>query len=92
METVNTQGLLGNSTLSTQIERVPATDPFHTAKRGETQRISVMMAIGIRDPRLQKVRMLKRVNSGLRSLLSAGAIFSFPILPLLPHLHQAACA
>ena len=35
VETVNIQGLLGNSTLSTQIERVPATDPFHTAKRGE---------------------------------------------------------
>ena len=35
VETVNRRGdILSNSTLSTHIERVPATDPFHTAKRG----------------------------------------------------------
>ena len=50
VETVNTRGVLGNSTLSTQIERVPATDPFHTAKRGE-RRITVMTPTGIREPR-----------------------------------------
>ena len=35
VDTVNSLNILKNSTLSTQIERVPATDPFHTAKRGE---------------------------------------------------------
>ena len=34
VDTVNSLNILHNSTLSTQIERVPATDPFHTAKRG----------------------------------------------------------
>ena len=34
VETINSLDILPNSTLSTQIERVPATDPFHTGKRG----------------------------------------------------------
>ena len=34
VETINGLDLLPNSTLSTQIERVPATDSFHTGKRG----------------------------------------------------------
>ena len=32
---VTRRGVLANSTLSVQSERVPATDTFHTAKRGE---------------------------------------------------------
>ena len=35
VEMINHQNILPNSTLSSQIERVPATDPFHTAKRGK---------------------------------------------------------
>ena len=34
VDTINSLDILPNSTLSTQIERVPATDPFHTGKRG----------------------------------------------------------
>ena len=38
VETINSLDILPNSTLSTQIERVPATDPFHTGKRGSQAR------------------------------------------------------
>ena len=37
VETINSLNILPNSTLSTQIERVPATDPFHTGKRGRRE-------------------------------------------------------
>ena len=53
VEMINHQDILPNSTLSSQIERVPATDPFHTAKRG----IKVIMT-GKTKARTRKLAIL----------------------------------